>query len=646
MRQHPLITCAFGAFIVTLVLPSVRASAPAPVLTTLSPGGFHDLAHDIDVNIVLVGYEMGGGPQNVNPVTLRAGLPAVSRPLHRTQDAFYGLRQFLGLTHNYHYNVVFADAAFENAFFGYLSSIAVPQPRTLFQDQYNAQIDRAVAVGANHFIDAPSVEQWLADHPPAGVDTTTYTIFFVNWYGRADFKNHVYTKTDEPDPDTGYNFGVIRQSRKMIAWGGTAADDAESGLGSTHRIWFHDLSAGPESWTDNWNINDADIDGNGVMEYRMPPVWEYGNPSAAIYRPFDDLSGDLAKVARYTAINLLFTTSPLYKPAISPPDLPSNLQVDIHLYQGEPGFDGTSVLDTTFVKAKLGKLQPLNGLATEVHDQSLRGRALAIYQCFVTAFTGPGPNGDSCYGGRLFNIAFADLFLFHDDKITQFIEGDADYEVPVFLYDITDELSPGNLLGFADDNWRDGTQSYVFGFVTPSIRTLGYGLTTTTIHEVGHHIGMSHPHDGYDYEDDLDYGGFDAFDYVNSGDESNTVMSYIDLNWDFSQFDRDNMNRYLVATYINQANSVLAQIYASPRAGTAAAQLTAADAAAAAAVAKVHAMDYPGAAASAKTAYTTVLAAAVTAGVHIEPQSYTADYKSKGTSPKFVDTVDYRRRRP
>jgi hypothetical protein len=578
----------------------------------------------------------------VDPVTLRAGLPRVSRPIHRYPN-FYGYHQPIGLTHNYHYTVVFADAVYENAFFGYLSSIAVPQPRTLFQDQYNAQIGRAAAVGANHFIDAPSVEKWLAANPPPGVDTTTYTIVFINWYGRTDFKNHVYTTTDEPDPDTGYNFGVNRQSRKIIAYGGTSADDAESGLGSTHRIWFHDLSAGPEAWTDNWDINAADLDGNGVMDYRMPPVWEYGNPSPDIYRPFDDLSGDLSKLARYAAIDLLFTTSPLYKPAISPPDLPSNLQVDIHLYQGEPGFDGTTVLNTSYLKTKLGTLQPLNGLTTEVHDQSLRGRALSVYQCFISYFTA---TSRSCFGSKLFGIAFGDLFLYHNDRITQFIEGDADYEVPVFLYDTTDALSASNLLGFADDNWRDGTQSYVFGFVTPTIRVLGYGLTNTVIHEVGHHVGMSHPHDGYDYEDDIDYGGFDEFYYANAGDESNTVMSYLDLNYDFGQFDRDNMNRYLVATYINQANSVLAPIYASPRAGNAAAQLTAADTAAADAVAKVHAMDYPGAAASAKAAYTTVMAAAVTAGVHIEPQSYAADYKSKGVSPKFVDTVDYRRRRP
>ena len=49
-------------------------------------------------------------------------------------------------------------------------------------------------------------------------------------------------------------------------------------------------------------------------------------------------------------------------------------------------------------------------------------------------------------------------------------------------------------MGFADDNYRDGTQSLVFSFISPEIveLALGYGLTTTMIHEVGHHIGLSH----------------------------------------------------------------------------------------------------------------------------------------------------------
>jgi hypothetical protein len=39
-------------------------------------------------------------------------------------------------------------------------------------------------------------------------------------------------------------------------------------------VWFHDLSAGPESWTANWNVDTPGLDGNGVEDYRMPPIWE------------------------------------------------------------------------------------------------------------------------------------------------------------------------------------------------------------------------------------------------------------------------------------------------------------------------------------------------------------------------------------
>ena len=155
--------------------------------------------------------------------------------------------------------------------------------------------------------------------------------------------------------------------------------------------------------------------------------------------------------------------------------------------------------------------------------------------------------------------------------------------MPVFLFNGTDTLNGGGLLGFADDNWRDGTQTYVFGFVAPFLQVAGYGFTTTSIHEVGHHLAMSHPHDGFDSERNLDYVPTGALYFANSGDESNSVMSYIDLNFDFGQFDRDNMARYLTVGYINQANTILASIYASPRAGNAAAALTAADANAAAA---------------------------------------------------------------
>lgn len=616
---------------------SLATAAPAspPALTTLEPGGFRDIEQDLTINVVFVGYEPGAGPRDIDEVAFHAELSQTYRAVNRFPSFYLG-NQYLGLTFNYDYNLVYADAAFEDAFFGYLGSIAVPAPLTIYQNAYNGQTARSLNVANNHWIEAAAVEQWLADNTAGmlGVDTSEYTVFFVNWYGRPDFIHHVYVKLDEPDPDTGHNFG-LRDSRKLIAWGGTTPDDEESGLGSLHRIWFYDLSAGPEGWTDNWNVDDADLFGTGRLQYRMPPVWEYANLSA--YRPFDNLSGDLGKVLRYVAIDLLFTTSPLYNPALSPPLLPTDIQLDINVIQIDPNDDGTAHFDLDLIVQEVNEVQPLHNYSAELNSIPFRNPFQRVYFCFY--------NNVSCYGQRLFGIAFGDLFLFYNDQLNQYLEGDADYEIPIFAFNATDELFTC-CLGYADDNWADGTQSFVFAFDAPFIRDLGYGFSTTTIHEVGHHIGLSHPHDGYDYEADIDFGPSDEFYFVWSGDESNTMMSYIDLNWDFSQFDRDNMNRFLTSVYINQANVILAKVYANPKAGTVGGQLLTADGHAAAALASYGNMDYLDAVTHAQLAYRDVLAAAAAINVQVEPQAWQADYRAKGKGSHFVDEVDYQRLKP
>jgi hypothetical protein len=595
--------------------------AGAPALNNLKPGAFKTLLQQLPVNIVFVGYAPGAGPQNVDLAKFSAGLPAGYRTVNR-YPGFYGNRQYNGVDFTFQYKTSFAPTAFTNAFFNHLTALAVPAATTIYQDAYNAQTKKvAVNVEKNHFIDAVAVEKWLAANGPAyGIDTTKYTIFYINWYGRPDFRFHLYTKTDEPDPDTNYNFGQIRASRKIIAWGG-----------SVSRTWFYDLSAGPDFNTGNYNVDTADITGNKVLDYRIPPVWEYGNTNA--YRKFDDLSGDLSKVTRFVAINLLFTPSPLYKTTLSPPKLAGDVQVDVNLYQGNPGKDARAYYKPAVTQSRLAALQPYTKFSTEVNDLSLTGRSLDVYKCFLADST--------CFGKSLFGIAFGDLFLQHDRAITKYIEGDAGYEVPVFAYFTTPQLSAGGLLGFADDNWRDGTQSYVFAFLDPTYINVGYGLTTTITHEVGHHLGLSHPHDGYDSETGADYGPEDAFYYVWAGDESHSIMHYLDLTTEFGQFNKDGMARYMTSAFLNQANAVLASIDKSPRATSASMLLYAADGYAGTAISYYQSMSYQQAAIQARLAYDKVLAAAASINVQVEPQNYTADYKSKSPNSKFVDSVGY-----
>jgi hypothetical protein len=518
---------------------------------------------------------------------------------------FYGVTERPGISYTYDYDVTYASSGYEDRFFSALSRLARPAPLTAFQQAYNDQANNVLEVTDNHHIDAPTVERWLANHPPAGVDTSRNTIFFVNWYGRPDFRFHVYTKTNEPEPDTGFNFGVEAESRKMIAWGGTTPDDEENGLGRLRRVWFYHLSAGPESWTDNWNVDDADLDGDDVPDYRMPPIWEYTKGG---FRAPSALSGDLAKVARYVGINLLFTSSPLYPPYLTPADLPDTVNIDSNTYEAIPVDASRRYIKPGLLLDELSELQRTTRFSYDNQDLPLTGKARQCLELWVQDVP--------CYP-ELDYPAFANLFLFNALHLerTQDDAGRVDYELPNFNYATADADDSG-LLGFADDNYRTGTPSFVFNFISPSIAE-AYGLTTTMIHEEGHHLGMNHPHDGYDSATGVDYEPTGPYYFAWSGDEQNSIMSYIDLNWDFSQFDRDNMNRYMTAAFSRFANQVTAVILADPDAGRATDELAAADQLLGAAKLACQRHRYLAAAFSAEAAYHLVRKGPRQAGVPV-----------------------------
>lgn len=191
-------------------------------LHTLRPGKFVVQEQVVPVRIVLIGYDR----DQVDPRTLLDAMPATYTPVVRA-PLLYGLNgRDLGLEFRFKYQVIRKSRSFENEFFSFLAQTGTPGSPTLFQEQYNEQQKNVLDVtGPVLYIDAPTVEQYLEDHDEG--DRRAYTIYFINWYNRTDFQFHVYTKTDEVDPDTEYNFGIQHESRKMIAWGGR-----------TSRSWF------------------------------------------------------------------------------------------------------------------------------------------------------------------------------------------------------------------------------------------------------------------------------------------------------------------------------------------------------------------------------------------------------------------------
>jgi hypothetical protein len=590
----------------------------------LNPGGVTTFAETVMVNLVYVGIP--------NPTAdVSAQLPETSAPIMR-YPAFYGLDSDLGIRYRYVYNHVVAGAAWTQALYARVDALAGAhepgETLTLFQQVYNTQANNArqLVESQNQWISAAAVERYLADNPPTGVDTKNPTIYFIDRSLGQGWYPHVYVKTNEPDPDTGYNFGQLRSSRKMTAWGGTPADDEENPLGSTRRVWFYDLSAGPESFQSSWNVDDADVDGDGVADYRIPPSWHYapgyehpGYPGAVT------LGTDLGKVARFVGLDLLFTTSPLYRPFFTADRIPETVDLDVTVVEGWNGVDASRQL--------------FDGNLFLAEEQDLpAGYTLRGGQPFDVAFKGETKNcylqwvqDLPCYNTRTYYPAFANLFLNWALNLGRILEGDADYEAAIVNYAVGTRPKVAGLLGFADDNYLNGVQSGVFGFVDPEALSLGYGLTTTTIHEYGHHSSMSHPHDGYDSElGDFGPSGETYFAWL--GDFSNSMMSYIDLNWDFSQFDRDNSARHHAAGFALISNRVAAAIVGAGAPGSGP-TLVAADVDLVAAQAAFAGHNYTTALDKAESAYRRLLAFADGNAVDIDvvqPSTWTELGKAKG----------------
>lgn len=518
----------------------VPAASPADAARYhhIRPGRAAALRERVPVNIVFVGLERG----EVDPIAFEARLPTRYRPVHRAASLLRDEPVFLGLHYTYDYRLHFASSSYEAAFFSYLAKHSRLAPITHWQDRYNFQFGRR-DIDSNHVIDAPAVERWLAAHPPPGVSTTQNTVFLIDWYGRKGFRHHVYEKRPDADSDIGDPIDEP-DTEFYVAWGGTAASDPEDGKGSPRRVWFYDLSAGPDYYSGNWDVSSSDAFADSR---RIPVSWEYGPDGS---RAADELSYDLADLIRYVAINLLFTTSPLYPPITTAKGIPASIDLDMNFYD-LPGLAAVGKGSAEVVRRSFEQVAPWIRFSSEagVADATYPEHALCWAQWYVVV-------GPSCYLDQRY-VAEANLLLFHSRNRRLHFDSDADYEAGGFLYHVSGSPLFGDCYGIAEDDRLTGAQSFVYMFDGASCEfTMGW--TDLFTHEFGHHVGLSHPHDGYDAEEDVHYGpvGQHAFAYV--GTEVNSVMSYTMVNNEFSQFDADNLARWSTETYVRSIN-VLAE---------------------------------------------------------------------------------------
>ena len=575
-RSLVLASCALVS-----VLAATHAQA-APVFRGLAPGEFVVHQQTVPVRVALIGFG-----DEVTDAQILGDLPPSYRPAVR-YPKFYGLEgRDLGLQYNFTYTVDRKTPAFTKRFFTYLQNLGTPGPVAPFQEEYNAQANNVLDVtGPVLYIDAPMTERWLAQNDQRVGPERAYTIYFINWFNRPDFQFHVYTKTDEPDPDTRYNFGRERGSRKMVAWGGTSS-----------RSWFYDFSAGPESWAGNYDVDNAELDDVDGDDYRIPPIWEYG-PSA--FRAVGALGEDMGRLTRFVAIDLLFTTSPLYDPLVSAPEPHGRKVAHVAMLEDEADANGLDWFRRPFALNAWRTFQPYYTWKVGLTDTSpIDAGAKQALEIFAL-----NDDTEDCW--TEFETPFAQLFCYFDTNFASYVPAYNARDAVGAIFSFNTSTDLGGLLGFADDNWINGLPTYEFIFGNADLREQGFGFTSTIVHEFGHHIGMSHPHDGYDAEGDLDFDATGDFYFAWLGDESDTVMHYISVSNGFGRHNQDNMYRWETAGYLNWSNGLAGDILGSPEGANSLPAVQNADQQARAAKLAFERWDYLAAARNARMAYVTL----------------------------------------
>jgi hypothetical protein len=305
------------------------------------------------------------------------------------------------------------------------------------------------------------------------------------------------------------------------------------------------------------------------------------------------------------AINLLFAPSSIFG-TDADARVVSDVELDVTVY----GDLGGPLLTPSLLQQEVGDLLGAPP-AVDVEHRPLAGAPRRCLEAFEAGERCRPETDPAVYP------ADADFFMVAERERRRWQDGSAGYEAPGFVY-----ATPRSLqwAGFADDNWTDGTRTAAYSLPSPERLDFGFGPTSTLIHEYGHHFGVSHPHDGYETE----WGpyayqslGGGLFFFAWAGDEVSTVMSYLFLNNDFSQFDLDNHHRFQAVRYLRAANLIAADVVASGRAGAGAAALECADASFTAAQEVLSAHDYPAVAARAADGYRCALQAAAAAQVPV-----------------------------
>ncbi len=521
--MNQILSLLLATIIVFSLIANYGTQTFAPVAHGITDSGII-IDTSMTINLVLIGENWAEEDKaEITKRLLRSYVPMIS-----SEERPAGVR------YNYTFNFESESEQVSSELFKFIDSIAVktsvPFPIEQWMLARQAQFEGEGLL--YKFIDAFRVEEWLNDLERQ----EGYTIYFLKPPRQQLGYLHTYGALTK-DPDT---------SREFV-------EEGLMGFGGKHRFYFIDLTAGP------WYYPLIPISENRVLSEYHKNIYDIEDDEE-----YYDLIGNYVN----DAITLLFTPSYLYAPVYK---LNYKMQVFlIDMTSGRALYDvAATYLKPELIEEAFVKLIPYAQWNSEITGESFdslpRELQIAILNSVTFQRTALGDTAlvkSSEFALELrkwtqTTLSEEELRLAEEEAATTVF-------VPIilFVFDTPAYVDQIPVVGSAipDPDDKSIPCCAIVAVDKHSLLDYGTGLSTLAVHEMGHVIGLRHPHDGFS-ESKNEFNNW-FFDW------SYTPMSYASpgilgcglpgercglVITEFGAFNLDTMDRGLVLSLVRQA---------------------------------------------------------------------------------------------
>jgi hypothetical protein len=416
---------------------------------------------NMTINLVLIGASWSDEDK----------VQITKRLLHSYVPMISSEERAAGVRYNYTFNFESESEQVSSELFKFIDSIAVktsvPFPIEQWMFARQAQFESEGLL--YKLIDAFRVEAWLKDLQRH----EGYTIYFFKPSKQQLGYLHTYGALTK-DPDTNREF----------------VEEGLMGFGGKHRFYFIDLTAGP------WYYPLIPISESRVLSEFHKNIYDIEN---------DEEYYDLISNYVNDAITLLFTPSYLYTPVYK---LNYKMQIFlIDMTSGRALYDvATTYLKPELIEEAFVKLIPYAQWESEITGESFdslpRELQLAILNSVTFERTAVGDTALVKSSELAVELAkWTQTTLSEEELRLAEEEAEATVFVPIvlFVFDTPAYVDKVPVVGSAIPDPEDKTMPCcaIVAVDKHSLLDYGTGLSTLAVHEMGHVIGLRHPHDGY-----------------------------------------------------------------------------------------------------------------------------------------------------